>query len=98
MSWVFLLSTEGCRHRSAPDAPEICVIQPIDEETNDHGYDSDGQRAPWEEGIELDFSGPVAEEDHLPIGPPPVTPEVPSPENVAKKTLTTEEVKKLKVN
>ena len=80
-----------------PRTPEIRVIKPINDEANDHGYDSDGQRAPWEEGIELDFNGPEVEEDHLPVEAPSVTPEVPLAKNF-EETLTTEEVQKLKVN
>ena len=80
-----------------PRTPEIRVIKHTNEEANENGYDSDGLRAPWEEGIELDFDGPEVQEAPLPIEPPPVLPEVHLPKIIAEKNLTPDEVMKMKV-
>ena len=87
----------GTKDIGQPRTPEGRVLVAIDEDAIDQGYDSDGQGAPWV-GINEDILvGPEVEEDPLPIGPRPSSPVVPSPEIVAKKVPTIDEVVKMKV-
>ena len=62
-----------------PTTPEVRVVEPLNEESYADGYDSDGCRAPWLTCKELDFDGLELLEAPLPIVPPAVLPEVPSP-------------------
>ena len=80
-----------------PMSPEGRVLKPIDEDAIDQGYDSDGLRAPWEEGVDEIFDGPEEEEMPLPFGPEASSPVEPIAENVAEKTMTVDDVPKLKV-
>ena len=61
--------------------PEVRVVAPIDNEAIEEGYDSDGLRAPWEGVDEVDGDGSDLQEESLPIGAPPLSPEGPLQQN-----------------
>ena len=66
-----LSSPIGAKDIGLPKSPQRRVIEPVDENAIDKGYDSDGLRAPWEDGEDLNFDGPDAQEEPLPFGSPP---------------------------
>ena len=68
-----------------PTTPEGRAMVPIDERAIDDGYDSDGQRAPWEEGKSTNLDGPEEEEEPLPFGPGASLSVEPIAKNVAEK-------------
>ena len=80
-----------------PETPPQRIVKPIDEKAFEVGYDSDGQRPPWDEGNVLDIDGPELEEIHLPIVPPPISSVEPDRQNVAEKLVSSDEVPKMPV-
>ena len=80
-----------------PTTPEGRVIKPLDKAAIDYGYDSEGQRAPWEGIPEEVFDGPEEEETPLPCGPEVIPPSEPITENVPEKTISADAVPKMKV-
>ena len=87
----------GAKDVGQPMTPEGRLIKPIDETAIDQGYDSDGLRAPWEGAEEVSLDDPELEESPLPFGSSASLPREPSPENVAEKSITMDEVMKMKV-
>ena len=81
-----------------PTTPEGRVIQAINEDQIDQGYDSDGQRPPWEGCEGVIFDGPEEEEEPLPLEAEPSLPEGGIAESFAENTITIEEVLKMKVS
>ena len=81
-----------------PKTPEGRLVEPINEEAIDNGYDSDGLQAPWV-GNQLQSPDQIeAEEEALPFGSPPSLPAEAPLENFAQKILSSESIDKLKVN
>ena len=70
-----------------PETPPQRIVKPIDEKAFEVGYDSDGQRPPWDEGNILDIDGPELEENHLPIKPPPISSVEPDRQKAVMKCL-----------
>ena len=68
-----------------PKTPEGRLVEPINEEAIDNGYDSDGLQAPWV-GNQLQSPDQIeAEEEALPFGSPPSLPAEAPLENFAEK-------------
>ena len=82
---VSLSSPLHAKDIGVPKTPEQRVMKPVDEAAFAKGYDSDGNRTPWEETNELDFDGPELDEDPIPFGQPPVSSPEPDRQNDAEK-------------
>ena len=87
----------GAKDIGLPKSPQRRMIEPVDENAIDKGYDANGLRAFWEDGEELKFDGPDVQEEPLPFGSPPSSPREPSPQIDAEKMCTMEEAEKIKV-
>ena len=92
-----LSSPIGLKDIGSPETPQARLVKAIDETAFENGYDSEGQRGPWEESQGIEFDDLELNEDDLPIGSPPSWVAVPSPENVAQKLCTVEDVLQMKV-